>query len=160
MDVFHCNLEPIKCPSFRQLHLNDEAAAKFSRTIPSLAAKNAIICLMKYCSSLVNLSQVRLSLDRSTSSARQKQSTCFLYIPNCLTLKREHYKAVLVSVSKSSGCCGWMVFGRAGDVIVVDIIDKHFYVGFYFLFAMRSSTIFLRAAPKLESRQVGTERLL
>ena len=54
---------------------------KFSMIRPSLPAKNAIIILIKYLScSLSFLFHSSISLVRSTSSTRQKQSTCFLYI--------------------------------------------------------------------------------
>ena len=49
--------------------------AKFSNTIPSLAAKKAKIIEMKYLSSSDKVSQSLVSLDKSTSSALQKQST-------------------------------------------------------------------------------------
>ena len=41
---------------------------KFSPTIPSLAAKKARTCLMKYCSSGVKRNQSLISLAKSTSS--------------------------------------------------------------------------------------------
>jgi len=82
---------------------------KFSTTMPSEAAKNASMWLMKCCSSSasrtlsetqgtaqavpdttkwqeaqrdppVSLSQSRISCDRSTSSTVQKLATAFLYI--------------------------------------------------------------------------------
>merc|ERR1719345_541888 len=48
--------------------------------MPSDAAKNARTCLMKCCSDSDSLSQSLLSCERSTSSAVQKDASCFLYI--------------------------------------------------------------------------------
>lgn len=54
--------------------------ARFSRTIPSEAAKKARTCFTKWRSPSVRESQWRRSWERSTSSAVQNEASAFLYI--------------------------------------------------------------------------------
>src|SRR5205809_5389703 len=58
--------------------------ARFSFTIPSLAAKNARMCEMKCFSPELRFSQCLRSSDRSISSAVQKLASAFLYISQIL----------------------------------------------------------------------------
>ncbi|KAI5341413.1 hypothetical protein L3X38_020687 [Prunus dulcis] len=54
--------------------------ARFSKTMPSEAAKKASTWVMKCFSPGVRVSQWRRSWQRSTSSAVQKEASAFLYI--------------------------------------------------------------------------------
>ena len=80
MDVFDGDLQSIKTTGFSELNFLIEPKARFSLTMPSLAAKKARTWEIKCFSFLSSFSQSVRSLARSISSAVQKTAICFLYI--------------------------------------------------------------------------------
>src|SRR6202012_4126501 len=86
--------------------------AKFSFTIPSLAAKNANTCLIKCFSSAFNfVSQSVKSEARSISSAVQKLASACLYICQMsLCFIGNRTKRSLFSVNKGSFAINYLLY--------------------------------------------------
>lgn len=116
---------------------------RFSLTIPSLAAKNAKTWEIKWRSSSFKASQWVKSLERSTSSAVQKEASAFLYICQISW----YWMGKITNRRGLSSSNGSTFFGLGVISFLIGYIKKKFKISFFAIQAPLHNYILLTSCP-------------